>query len=166
MIRYSLRCEDGHEFDSWFPGSAAYDEQVRRGLVECPLCHSTHVMKAIMAPRVARTDTPKALAARASSDETPVANSEGSGDQSPPPMPVVMDERLVALRSMIREMRTAIAERTTDVGSSFPDEARKMHFGEAEHKPIRGEATLAEARELIEDGVPILPVPTLPDDRN
>lgn len=158
MIRYSLRCESGHEFDSWFPGSRAYDEQARRGLVECPLCRSTRVEKSIMAPALAKSGlaVPKAPA------EAP---SEPAAE-TPPTPPAVMDERLVALRGMIREMRAAIVKHTVDVGEKFPDEARKMHFGEIEHRPIRGEANADEARELIEDGVPILPVPALPDERN
>ena len=149
MIRYALLCDGGHEFDSWFPGSKAFDEQARRGLVECPLCHSTHVRKSIMAPRLGK-----------GGGEPPAPQS------TPAPPPTVMDERLVALRSMIREMHDKIAKHTTDVGGAFPDEARRMHTGEIEHRPIRGEATLDEARELLEDGVPILPVPVLPDDRN
>ena len=155
MIRYSLLCESSHEFDSWFPGSAAYDEQARRGLVECPLCRSTNVKKSIMSPRLGK-------GAEAGVEAAPA---EDGGDAQPP-APVVMDERLVALRSMIREMRTAIARHTTDVGSAFPDEARRMHTGETEHRAIRGEATPDEARELLEDGVPILPMPMLPDERN
>ena len=156
MIRYSLVCENGHEFDSWFPGSDAYDEQARRGLVECPACRTTQVKKSIMAPRLSKGGSEPA------SDSAPA--NESSERQSP--APVVMDERLVALRTMIREMRTTIAKHTTDVGSAFPDEARKMHTGEIEHRPIRGEATADEARELIEDGVPIMPMPMLPDERN
>lgn len=158
MIRYSLVCEGGHEFDSWFPGSAAYDEQARRGLVECPFCRSTQVKKSIMSPRLA-----KGGLVEAPSESGPAKEAESAGETA---APVVMDERLVALRSMIREMRTAIAKHTTDVGSSFPEQARKMHAGETEHRPIRGEATREEVRDLVEDGVPILPVPALPDEWN
>ena len=156
MIRYSLICENAHEFDSWFPGSAAYDEQARRGLVECPMCRSTQVRKSIMAPRLAK----------GSVDPAPASPPSVDTGEAQSPAPMVMDERLVALRSMIREMHSTIAKHTTDVGSAFPDEARKMHTGEIEHRPIRGAATPDEARELIEDGVPILPVPMLPDERN
>ncbi len=154
MIRYSLVCENGHEFDSWFPDSGAYDEQARRGLVECPVCHSPQVRKSIMAPRLARGGSVESEPAAASTDEL----------QASPP--VVMDARLAALRAVIREMRATIDSQTTDVGSAFPDEARKMHNGEIENRPIRGEASPREARDLIEDGVPILPIPMLPDDRN
>ena len=155
MIRYSLVCENGHEFDSWFPGSTAYDEQARRGLVECPVCQSLQVRKSIMAPRLAKGSglTLNQPAPEAENDSQATA-------------PVVMDERLAALRAVIREMRATIDSQTTDVGAAFPDEARKMHNGEIETRPIRGEAAPREARELIEDGVPILPIPVLPDDRN
>lgn len=170
MIRYALVCTDGHEFDSWFPGSAAYDEQVRRGFVECPVCHTKRVTKAIMAPRVARTDNLRTQSLRTdvSYDHGEAGSTDNTPDESPPapPMPMVMDERLIALRSMIHEMRATITKNTTDVGAAFPDEARKMHNGEIDHKPIRGEATIEEVRELIEDGVPIMPVPILPDERN
>ena len=155
MIRYSLQCEHDHQFDSWFPGSAAYDEQARRGLVECPVCRSTEVRKSIMAPRLAKGT------GEASREDAPSAS-----DGMPEKPPAILDERLQALRTMIREMRTTIAKHTTDVGSAFPDEARRMHDGEIEHRPIRGEATPEEAKALIEDGVPILPVPMLPDERN
>ena len=154
MIRYSLVCENGHEFDSWFPDSAAYDEQARRGLVECPVCQSLQVRKSIMAPRLAKGGLLETTGAEPNvADEAQTA-------------PVVMDARLSALRAVIREMRATIDSQTTDVGTAFPDEARKMHNGEIENRPIRGEASLREARDLIEDGVPILPIPILPDDRN
>ena len=131
MIRYSLVCENGHQFDSWFPGSAAFDEQARRGLVECPMCRSLKVRKSIMAPRLAKG---------ASGRRAELRTIAGAGEPQSP-APVVMDERLAALRTMIREMRATIARHTTDVGSAFSDEARKMHAGEIEHRPIRGEAT-------------------------
>ena len=155
MIRYSLVCENGHEFDSWFPDSAGYDEQARRGLVECPVCQSLKVRKSIMAPRLAKGGLMEA------NDTAPSA-----ADEAQAATPVVMDARLSALRAVIREMRATIDSQTTDVGTAFPDEARKMHNGEIENRPIRGEASPQEARELIEDGVPILPIPVLPDDRN
>ena len=149
MIRYTLACDNGHEFESWFPGSDAFDEQVRRGLVDCPSCRSTTIRKSIMAP---------ALARGGGDPVSPVAAEEV--------LPTVIDERLAALRTMVREMRDTIAKTTTDVGTAFPEEARKMHFGETEQRPIRGEASPDEARDLIDEGVPILPVPVLPDERN
>ncbi len=156
MIRYSLQCEHDHEFDSWFPGSAAYDEQERRGLVECPVCRSINVRKSIMSPRLAK----------GGSEGFREESAAAGNDVAPEKPSAILDERLQALRTMIRDMRTTIAKHTTDVGSAFPDEARRMHDGEIEHRPIRGEATPDEARALIEDGVPILPMPMLPDDRN
>lgn len=149
MIRYALVCEAGHEFDSWFPGGDAYEQQVKRGLVTCPTCDSPRVSKAIMAPNVARKD--REVQAEAPSAQQNLA---------------LLDPNMQALRDMVRELRAKIIESTTDVGADFPEEARKIHDGEAEARPIRGEASWDEARALIEDGVEIMPIPPLPDERN
>ena len=150
MIRYALVCDQAHEFESWFPGAAAYDQQVKRGLVTCPICNSSGVTKAIMSPNVARKD-------REAAAEAP----------APQPQQVALiDEKMQALRAMMREMRAKILESTTDVGAAFPEEARKIHEGETEARPIRGEASWEEASALIEDGIEIMPIPRLPDERN
>ena len=150
MIRYALVCDQSHEFESWFPGAAAYEQQVNRGLVTCPVCNSARVSKQIMAPNVARTDRGVAPEAK------PQAQQQMT----------LLDEKMVALRAMMREMREHIIENTTDVGASFPDEARKIHDGEAEARPIRGEASWDEARALLDDGIEVMPIPPLPDERN
>ena len=153
MIRYALVCDAGHEFESWFPGASAYDEQARRGFVTCPMCNSAKVSKAIMAPSVARKDREEPQRAPA--------------DAGPPPQQVALiDEKMQALRAMMREMRAKIMEETTDVGAAFPEEARKMHDGVAEQRPIRGEASWEEAQALSEEGIDVMPIPFLPDDRN
>lgn len=150
MIRYALVCDQAHEFESWFPGAAAYEQQVKRGLVTCPVCNSERVTKQIMAPNIARKDRGEAAA------EAP----------APTQQMTLLDEKMVALRAMMREMRTHILENTTDVGASFPEEARKIHDGEAEARPIRGEASWDEARALLDDGIDVMPIPPLPDERN
>jgi hypothetical protein len=150
MIRYALVCDGLHEFESWFPGAEAYDSQVKRGLVTCPICNSAAVTKAIMAPNIARKD-------REQPTEAPAAQ---------PQQVALLDEKMQALRAMMREMRAKIIEQTTDVGASFPEEARRIHEGEAESRPIRGEASWDEARALTEEGIEIMPIPTLPDERN
>ena len=150
MIRYALVCDGLHKFESWFPGAEAYEQQVNRGLVTCPICNSAVVTKAIMAPNVARTDRGGPAAA-------PVAQ---------PQQVALLDEKMQALRAMMREMRARIIESTTDVGASFPEEARKIHEGEAEARPIRGEASWDEARALSEEGIEIMPIPVLPEERN
>lgn len=158
MIKYALVCEAGHDFESWFRDGASYDQQARRGLVACPGCGSTRVAKAIMAPAVARRDRDRMA---------PASVADPAADASPTAEPVALiDERQRALREMIRALRAEIQTKTDDVGRAFPEEARRIHEGEAPARSIRGEASLEEARALIEDGVEILPIPTLPDDRN
>lgn len=154
MIRFTLACDQAHEFESWFPSGAAFDEQARRGLVTCPLCNSARVRKAIMAPNVARAE-------RADLPAEP-APGAGETDQTV----ALVDENLRALHAMARQLREKIMAQTTDVGAAFPDEARRMHAGEIDERPIRGQASLNEARALADEGIPVLPIPILPEDRN
>ena len=160
MIAYTLRCAVGHEFESWFASGSAYESQAKRGLVSCPLCGSTKVEKAIMAPSVARTDK---------RDTRPVPSAPtSSGTPAPQPeQPMAMlGERERQLREMIRALRKHVAENADYVGSRFPEEARQMHNGEIEHRSIWGEASAEEAKALVEEGVEVQALPTLPDDRN
>jgi hypothetical protein len=161
MIRYSLACERGHEFESWFASSSAYDKQAKRGLVACPVCGSTKVEKAIMAPRLARSD--KAIDVPA-----PVPAPAPAAPPAPQGVePVAMispQER--ELRSKLKELRDHLVKNSENVGRKFPDEARKMHYGEIEHRSIYGEATPQEAKELHEEGIEFHPLPILPDERN
>jgi hypothetical protein len=158
MIRYSLRCEKDHAFESWFQSSSAYDQQVKRKLVSCPVCGSAKVEKAIMAPRIvgkkgrdnpARDPAPTAPAEAASSESTPL---------------LMTQER--ELRAKLKELRDHIVKTADNVGERFPNEARKMHYGDIEHRPIYGEASPEEARALIDEGVEVAPLPVLPEDRN
>lgn len=154
MIKYALACDKGHSFESWFADSAAYDKQARRGLVTCPVCNSAKVEKAIMAPRL--SGTRKRAKAR-DVEATPAP------DKAPVTMmsPVEME-----LRSKLKELREHIVKNADNVGEKFPEEARKMHYGEAEHRSIYGVASLDDAKELAEEGIDVHPVPTLPDERN
>ncbi|WP_201830724.1 DUF1178 family protein [Microvirga zambiensis] len=148
MIKYALACEQAHEFESWFPSSEAFETQRKRGFVTCPFCDSPNVEKQIMAPSVARTD------------------------KAPPaPMPeaqpvAVLTDRERELRAALRALREHVMKNAEDVGKGFVEEARKMHFGETEERSIYGEADLAEARALLEEGIDVLPLPVVPDDRN
>lgn len=152
MIRYALVCDEGHEFDSWFRDADAFEGQAARGLVSCARCGSTRVAKAIMAPSVARRDRDGAPAPAA----RPAA-----------PEPVALiDDRQRELRGAIRALRAEIEAKTEDLGARFPEEARRIHEGEAPPRSIRGAASLEDARALIEDGIEILPIPVLPDERN
>jgi len=161
MIRYSLRCERDHAFESWFQDSSAYDAQVKRKLVSCPVCASVKIEKAIMAPRIVgkkgreRTEpvpaapTPTPAPAEALAASTPL---------------VMAQER--ELRAKLKELRDHIVKNADNVGERFPNEARKMHYGDIEHRPIYGEASPEEARSLIDEGIEVSPLPVLPEDRN
>jgi hypothetical protein len=156
MIRYNLRCERGHAFESWFQSSAAYETQEKRKLVNCPSCGSAKVERAIMAPQIVSKK------GRDSAPPPPVATSDAAAPGSTPLM--MAQER--ELRAKLRELRDHIVKNADNVGERFPNEARKMHYGDIEHRPIYGEASPDEARSLIEEGVEVSPLPVLPDDRN
>jgi hypothetical protein len=155
MIRYSLTCEHDHVFESWFRDSAAFDSQSRDSLVSCPVCGSADVKKSLMAPSVVtsrrKSVTPAAPVPAPTPDPAPVA---------------LLDERAQKLRNLMRELREHVMRTTDDVGPAFPEQARKMHEGEMEHRAIRGEASADDVQALLEDGIDIMPLPTLPDDRN
>ncbi|GLH77999.1 hypothetical protein SSBR45G_29070 [Bradyrhizobium sp. SSBR45G] len=162
MIRYALRCERDHSFESWFQSSSAYDSQVKRKLVECPACGSTKVEKAIMAPRIVSKKGREVTPEPPPAAPVPVPAQE----VIPPGSTALMMAQERELRAKLKELRDHIVKNADDVGERFPTEARKMHYGEAEHRPIYGEASLDEARELIEEGIEVAPIPVLPDDRN
>jgi hypothetical protein len=158
MIRYSLHCERGHAFESWFQSSAAYESQEKRKLVNCPVCGSARVERAIMAPQIVSTKgrdraEPAPAAAVAPEVATPAST------------PLLMAQER-ELRAKIKELRDHIVKNADNVGERFPNEARKMHYGDIEHRPIYGEASPDEARALIDEGVEVSPLPVLPDDRN
>jgi hypothetical protein len=163
MIKYALICEARHEFESWFSDSQAFETQALRGLVECPHCGSTQVEKALMAPSVstskrkARNSLAQMADAHASAPETGAPPTQAMA---------LLDEKQRAVRNMLREMHRKITETTVDVGAGFVDEARRMHDGETPARAIRGEASFEQAKELWEEGVPVMPIPALPDDRN
>jgi hypothetical protein len=156
MIRYNLRCERGHAFESWFQSSSAYEAQEKRKLVNCPICGSAKVERAIMAPQIV---------SKKGRDSTAPAPAVTTGVSAPASTPLMMaPER--ELRAKLKELRDHIVKNADNVGERFPNEARKMHYGDIEHRPIYGEASPDEARSLIEEGVEVSPLPVLPDDRN
>lgn len=152
MIRYNLHCDRGHGFESWFQSSSAYDSQVKRKLVTCPQCGSAKVEKAIMAPQIGRKGNQKQETA---APTHPADNTS-----------LVMAPQEAELRAKLKELREHIVKNADNVGESFPDEARAMHYGDKEHRPIYGEASLEEARSLIDEGIEVAPIPVLPGDRN
>jgi hypothetical protein len=149
MIRYALACEHGHTFESWFADSAAYEKQAKRGLVACPHCGSAKVGKAIMAPRLAGTR--KRQEPAPSPDKAPVA---------------MLPPQEKELRQKLKELRDHLTKNAEHVGAKFPEEARKMHYGEIEHRSIYGEASPDEAKALAEEGIEFHPLPVLPDEQN
>lgn len=159
MIRYALACDRGHAFESWFANSATYDKQVKRGLVTCPACGSAKVEKAIMAPQLARKDRDRSEPA---SIETPAA-APAAEDKTPVAM---MSPHEQEFRAKLKELRDHLVKNADNVGPKFPDEARKMHYGEIEHRSIYGEASPDEAKELYEEGIEFHPLPRLPEERN
>ena len=160
MIRYSLACDKGHGFESWFQNSAAYDKQAKRGLVTCPLCGSEKVEKAIMAPQVKRTKR----AAAAPEQITNEAPAPAVPETSTPVAMMSPQER--ELRTKLKELRDHLTANAENVGRKFPEEARRMHYGEIEHRSIYGEASAEDAKSLAEEGIEFHPLPILPDDRN
>lgn len=134
MISYNLTCSKGHEFEGWFNSSAAYEDQAARHLVECPECGDTHVEKGLMAPAIgAKSATVESRAEKAAA--------------------------LRKMRKLMSEMRDHVEKNFDNVGEAFPDEARKIYYGEAEERPIYGDATDEEAKELAEEGVPVARLP-------
>ena len=146
MIRYALRCEsEGHEFDGWFRSSAEFDRQVAADFLECPVCGSTDVVKALMRPAVAASD-------RATACETS--------------MTVANPPELAELYRKMQEVARDVRAKADYVGPAFAEEARRIHHGEAKERQIYGEATGTEVRSLLEDGIAAVPLPPLPEDQN
>jgi len=141
VIHYSLICDKSHKFDGWFSNAAAYDAQKLRGLITCPICLTTSVDKAIMAPSVARTDGEK------------VSLSIGHPQHN-------------QLRDAMLALRNKVTSEADYVGDKFADEARKIHFKEVDARGIYGEATREEVASLIEEGVDFMPLPTVPEEHN
>jgi hypothetical protein len=161
MIHYNLRCDQGHTFESWFQSSSAYEAQEKRQLVSCPSCGSTKVERAIMAPQIV-SKRGREIAAPVPAAPAPAAATEVT---TPASTPLLMAQER-ELRVKLKELRDHIVKNADNVGERFPTEARKMHYGDIDHRPIYGEASPDEARALVEEGVEVTPLPVLPDDRN
>ncbi len=133
MIRYQLVCPKDHDFEGWFRDSAAFDAQAKKGLLVCPTCNSKKIMKAPMAPAVSKKGELAEAASKAR-----------------------------AMREWVTNVRKEVEKNAEYVGEKFPDEARAIHHGDAKERQIYGEATLADARDLIEEGIPVAALPSLP----
>ena len=141
MIVYSLNCSEGHAFEGWFKDSAAYDAQAADGKLVCPICDSREIEKAPMAPSL-----PSSVGERKTAVTAP--------------------NELRKMRQFMTGLRKYVEENAEYVGPNFPEEARKIHYGESEKRSIYGEASPAEAKELHEEGIEFHPLPILPDDQN
>lgn len=162
MIRYDLVCSAPHAFDGWFRSSADFDAQSARGLVTCPVCGSAEVGKALMAPAVRTRGTAVAPVSDLEAAATVAAKVE-----TPPPVPVgLFPPEAAEMLAKLREIKQKLTANSENVGDRFPEEARKIHYGDAPERPVHGQATPDEARALIEEGVEIMPLPILPDERN
>ena len=164
MIRYTLRCERDHTFESWFQSSSAYESQEKRKLVSCPGCGSTKVERAIMSPQIV-SKKGRDTSAPEPSPPAPAPAPATTEVTAPTSTPLLMAQER-ELRAKLKELRDHIVKNADNVGERFPNEARKMHYGDIEHRPIYGEASPDEARSLIEEGVEVSPLPVLPEDRN
>lgn len=142
MIRFTLSCAADHTFEAWFASSGDYEKQQERGLVSCPQCGSSQVEKALMAP-----------AAVSSRGETE-------------PMALAASDEQRQVMHKLKALSERLRENADYVGARFPEEARRIHFGETKPRGIYGEATSDEARSLAEDGIEFMPLPVFPDERN
>ena len=162
MIRYALRCARDHAFEAWFRDSQAFDQQSEAGQVSCPACGASDVRKAVMAPAVRRSAQKRggspAPSPEASAAPVPVPS---SADAAP-----IADANFARMRAALREIHAKLKRDAVDVGPAFPEQARAIHDGDVPPRAIYGTATDDEVRGLIEDGVGIMPIPALPDDRN
>jgi len=142
LIRYSLSCDNAHEFEGWFSESADFDRQVASGFLTCPVCNSAAISKLLMAPSVST--------ARKKDEMQTLA------------MDAARKEAMVKLKEAV----DTIKANSEDVGAKFPEEARKIHYGEADARGIIGKATPDEAQALVDEGIEIAAIPVLPDDIN
>ena len=141
MIRFSLHCDHGHEFEGWFRDNADFDRQTERRLVSCPACNSPDIQKSLMAPAVSTSRAKEQVA-------------------------VAANEAQKQVLEQMRELARKVRENADYVGDQFAEEARKIHFGETEARGIYGEASKEDVHSLIEDGVEVMPLPVFPEDKN
>ncbi|HXV28835.1 MAG TPA: DUF1178 family protein [Sinorhizobium sp.] len=142
MIHYTLNCDNGHAFEGWFSSSDDFAQQAKDHLITCPACGSVSVSKQLMAPSVSTARKKEARQA------------------------LVMDQAQKETITKLRALVKSIRENAEDVGERFPEEARKIHYGEADQRGLIGKATADEAIALLEEGIEIAPLPVLPDDTN
>ena len=145
MIKFSLACEKEHEFEIWFSSNDDFVSQKSKSLIACPFCHSTKVDKTLMSPAITNIT---------------------SADESTNTVLVAPDDKQRKIIEKMRKLRKELLSDAKDVGDKFPEEARKIHYGESEEKGIYGQAGPQEIEELWDEGIPVAPLPDLPEDAN
>ena len=141
MIRYDLVCENEHFFESWFKDSKSYQKQLEANEIACPKCNNSNISKSLMAPGI-----PKKMNTK---NGNVIANSSSS-----------------SINNAIRKIRDEIKKNSEYVGDQFPEEARKIHYNEAEMRSIYGKASKKDITELVDEGIDIIQIPEIPDDKN
>lgn len=142
MIRYSLICEKAHDFEGWFSESADFDRQKASGFLSCPVCGSLDISKVLMPPSVSTARQKEKIGALA------------------------VNEAQKEVAARLKEVVASIRANSENVGERFPEEARKIHYGETEARGIIGQASSDDVKSLIDEGIEIAPLPMLPDDTN
>lgn len=164
MIVFDLHCEAGHRFEGWFGSSSDFEDQCARGLVVCPECGAAKVSKAPMAPAVpVKGNTVSDPSPIGIGNEQSAEPQEGTRPVSNAPLPAEVKEALAALG----KAQEKALKSSTYVGKDFAEQSREMHYGERDEAPIHGQASLEEAKSLVEEGVPVapLPFPVAPPDK-
>ena len=173
MIRYDLRCGNGHRFDAWFRNSDDFGTQAERGLLACPSCADTHIAKALMTPgvRTSRDRAEAPAAPNAPADGVGGRSSDDGGTNKPgPPAPSVPPPPMLhaalkqaAMRQMLMRMHEHVTRHARNVGSDFAKEARRLHEDEIADEGIYGQASREEVDDLLEDGIAVMPLPMPPE---
>ncbi|MEP3786937.1 DUF1178 family protein [Ascidiaceihabitans sp.] len=148
MIKYTLKCDNGHAFESWFQSAVAFDKLAGAGHIGCQQCGSSAVSKAIMAPRVRPARS--------------AASADTQGQPKDPGTSLALNAPQSEAEAALAKMRQHVEENSDYVGANFTKEAREMHLGDAPERSIYGSANAEEAKALIEDGVPVVPLPFMP----
>ena len=164
MIKYQLICDQNHEFEGWFQTSASFEEQAAQGLICCPICDSDQIRRALMTPnlvspkqRSSKEPMPTELSPRIANPKSPdTARASIKSEQM---------QGFGAALATIRQIQQKITKECRDVGDDFAEEARKIHYGEAEAEGIYGRATEQEREALQDEGIEVLDMPWLPPDQ-
>lgn len=159
MIRFALACDRDHEFEGWFRNNDDFDAQAARGLIECPACGSLKVQKALMAPSVSTSRRKEAM-------RQPVQAAPQPADDGQEVVTLAQGATQRAAMQELRKLTQKMRANSEYVGDKFAAEARAIHEGEADARNIYGEATVDEARALMDDGIDFMPIPVFPDDHN